>query len=54
MFRLRCRSLEVAIAVGGRLVERCKKVHGEVKAGGDPAGTDAGNRPLTLMWLPPA
>ena len=30
-----------------RLVERSQKVHGEAKAGDDPADMDVGSRPLT-------
>jgi len=29
-------------------VERSQKVHGEARAGDDPAGMDAGSRPLTM------
>ena len=31
-----------------RLVERSRKVHGEAKAGDDPADMDVGSRPLTM------
>jgi len=31
-----------------RLVQRSQKVHGEAKAGGDPADMDVGSRPLTM------
>ena len=31
-----------------RPVERSQKVHGEAKAGGDPADMDVGSRPLTM------
>jgi len=35
--------MEAAICCGReRLVKRSQKVHGEAKAGDDPAGTDAG------------
>jgi len=41
--------MEAAICCGReRLVERSQKVHGAAKAGDDPAGTDAGSRPLTM------
>ena len=35
-----------------RLVERSQKVHGEAKAGDDPADMDVGSRPLTMdgIW----
>jgi hypothetical protein len=48
-FSPRYRSMKAAICCRReRLVERSQKVHGEAKAGGDPAGMDAGSRPLTM------
>jgi len=48
-FSLRYLSMEAALCCGReQLVERSQKVHGEAKAGDDPADMDVGSRPLTM------
>jgi len=41
--------MEAAICCGARATCGAKfKIHGEAKAGGDPADMDVGSRPLTM------